>query len=240
MDQEKIGKFILNLRKKHHLTQAELANKLDITSQAVSKWENGRGIPDIELMKRISEEFSIPINDLLNGEEGIKEEKKKNRKIVIIALIILICSISLIIYFVNLKKDEFQFSSLSSGNTSFNIKGAVAYTNGKKSIYISSLEYIGLEDNNEDYVSIECSLYEKMNSTSKKISGCCDDNNYTYVNNPTTLSELLEHVVFNIDDYESICSILTSNNLYITIKVRDTSDKVITYEIPILLEEDCN
>ena len=48
MNQEKIGKYIYELRIKNNLTQKVLADKLSITSQAVSKWENGRGIPDIE------------------------------------------------------------------------------------------------------------------------------------------------------------------------------------------------
>ena len=57
MNPEKIGAFICSLRKKKNMTQSELAEKLSVTSQAVSKWENGRGIPDIELLKQMSELF---------------------------------------------------------------------------------------------------------------------------------------------------------------------------------------
>ena len=53
MNSEKIGKFIYDLRKKYDLTQKELADKLNVTAQAVSKWENGRGVPDIELLKKL-------------------------------------------------------------------------------------------------------------------------------------------------------------------------------------------
>ena len=59
MDSVKIGKFIHDLRIKNGLTQSELANKLSVTSQAISKWENGRGIPDIEMLKKLSEEYQI-------------------------------------------------------------------------------------------------------------------------------------------------------------------------------------
>ena len=48
MDQIKIGKFIQLLRKDKNLTQAELANKLGVSDRAISKWENGRGLPDYE------------------------------------------------------------------------------------------------------------------------------------------------------------------------------------------------
>ena len=47
MNQEKVGKFIYEQRKKLGLTQLELANILSVTSQAISKWERGRGLPDI-------------------------------------------------------------------------------------------------------------------------------------------------------------------------------------------------
>ena len=52
MNQEKIGKFILKLRMDNNLSQAKFADKIGVTYQAVSKWENGRGIPDIEMLKK--------------------------------------------------------------------------------------------------------------------------------------------------------------------------------------------
>ena len=67
MNPEKIGAFIYSLRKKKNMTQSELAEKLSVTSQAVSKWENGRGIPDIELLKQMSELFQVDLETLLNG-----------------------------------------------------------------------------------------------------------------------------------------------------------------------------
>ena len=69
MDQESIGKFILELRKKNNLTQKQLADKLNVTAQAVSKWENGRGIPDIEILQKISIEFNVNIDSILKGKE---------------------------------------------------------------------------------------------------------------------------------------------------------------------------
>lgn len=68
MDQEKIGKFILELRKEKNMTQRELANKLGVTDRAISKWENGRGMPDLSLIKSLCDELGITVNELLNGE----------------------------------------------------------------------------------------------------------------------------------------------------------------------------
>lgn len=74
MNQEKIGKFIQELRKEKGLTQQELASKLNVTDRAVSKWENGRGLPDLSLIKPLSEELDISINELLSGEKLNKKE----------------------------------------------------------------------------------------------------------------------------------------------------------------------
>lgn len=57
MNQEKIGKFILKLRKEKNMTQKELANKIGVTDRAISKWENGRGLPDLSLMKPLCDEL---------------------------------------------------------------------------------------------------------------------------------------------------------------------------------------
>ena len=77
MDQEKIGKFILELRKDKKMTQQELANKIGVTDRAISKWENGRGMPDISLMKPLCEILDISLNELISGEKIDKKEYQK-------------------------------------------------------------------------------------------------------------------------------------------------------------------
>lgn len=72
MNQEKIGKFIAELRKENNMTQMELADKLKVTDRAISKWENGRGLPDVSLFEPLCKELNISINELLKGEK-IKE-----------------------------------------------------------------------------------------------------------------------------------------------------------------------
>lgn len=76
MDQIKIGRFIAFLRKEQNMTQQSLADKLGITDRAVSKWENGRGLPDVSLMKSLCEILGISIDELLNGERADKIESK--------------------------------------------------------------------------------------------------------------------------------------------------------------------
>ena len=74
MNQEKIGKFIAENRKLKKMTQVELAEKLGVSDRSVSKWENGRCMPDLSLFEPLCTELGITINELLSGEKIKKEE----------------------------------------------------------------------------------------------------------------------------------------------------------------------
>ena len=79
MDQIKIGKFIAECRKKNNLTQMQLAEKLNITDRAISKWENGKGMPDSSIMLDLCNELKISVNELLSGE--VLEMNNYNEKV---------------------------------------------------------------------------------------------------------------------------------------------------------------
>ena len=69
MDQEKIGKFIANCRKEQNLTQEQLAEKLGVSSKSISRWENGRTLPDYSIIKDLCKTLNISINELFSGEK---------------------------------------------------------------------------------------------------------------------------------------------------------------------------
>lgn len=77
MNQEKIGKFIMERRQAKNMTQEALAQKLSITDKAISKWENGRCLPDISILDELSKELDITVNELLKGEFIEEKEIKK-------------------------------------------------------------------------------------------------------------------------------------------------------------------
>ena len=84
MDQIKIGKFIAECRKKNNLTQLQLAEKLNITDRAISKWENGKGMPDSSIMLDLCSELKISVNELLSGEMiDMKEIDKKTEELLV-------------------------------------------------------------------------------------------------------------------------------------------------------------
>lgn len=78
MDQKRIGAFIARRRKELRMTQKELAQKLGVTDRAVSKWENGRCMPDLSLIQPLSRSLEVGVNDLLSGE--IIPEKQYRKK----------------------------------------------------------------------------------------------------------------------------------------------------------------
>ena len=104
MDQIKIGKFIAERRKAAELTQMQLAEKLNITDRAISKWENGRAMPDSSIMLLLCDILKISVNDLLHGEvttmdsyneelektllEMLKEKEKSDKRLLFAEVLI--------------------------------------------------------------------------------------------------------------------------------------------------------
>lgn len=77
MNQEKIGKFIAEKRKENKLTQEQLAEKLNISKNAVSKWERGINLPDVSIMQELCKILNITLNELFIGEKILDENYKK-------------------------------------------------------------------------------------------------------------------------------------------------------------------
>jgi len=191
MDQQKIGKFILELRKEKNMTQIELANLLGVTDRAISKWENGRGMPDLSLIKSLCNILDITINELLSGERISKnnyQEKfeenilntigytnkkiKNNNKIfkIIISIIVVLISLLITFFFIDVRRmnqnEEVLFSTWG-----FDYYPAVDLKDEK--IEIAIKEYLIEEkeeikyDNEKSFVSMKVFLIEEKRS--KKI-----------------------------------------------------------------------
>lgn len=231
MDQEKIGKLIKNLRKDNNLTQSDLADKLGVTYQAVSKWESGKNLPDIATLKEISKLFNINIDNIINGKNT---KNKKNKFLMIsiaLSIILFIVVLILIIHLLNDNKkiDDFNFKVINTTCENFKINGTLAYNKTKSYIYISNVEFCGEED--IVYSEINCILYEKENNIQKEIAKC-----HTGYNE--TLKDHLKNVKLNSDNYNTICSNLDKREFYLEINVT-YNDKTTTYKIPLEVENTC-
>lgn len=112
MDQIKTGKFIAQMRKEQGLTQIQLADKLFISNKTVSKWETGKGMPEVSLMLPLCETLGINVNELLTGEKIptknyrqkaeenmmnlVQEAQESKKKIIIAAIVALMAVIAAI------------------------------------------------------------------------------------------------------------------------------------------------
>lgn len=68
MDQQKIGRFLRELRSEQGLTQAQVAERLNVSNRSVSRWENGATMPDFDLLMQLSDCYNIEVGELLDGE----------------------------------------------------------------------------------------------------------------------------------------------------------------------------
>lgn len=230
MNQEKIGQTIKKIRKSNNLTQAEFAEKYNVSYQAVSKWENGKNMPDMSLLKQICEDYNIDINNLLNGK--VKKIPNKKIKYLLLSLIFIVTIVLIIVLYP--KNNSFEFKTLSTNCNEFNISGSIAYNNQKSSIYISNINYCGGNDDTE-YTQIECILYETNNLTKTKIDSI------TYQENKKiTLEKFLSTISFHIDNYIRTCHNYKENTLSLLINATDSNGKITTYKIPLSLKDNCD
>lgn len=232
MNQENISNFIRELRKQNNLTQLDLANSLNVTYQAVSKWERGICVPDIMTLKKMCEIYSVNLNEIISGKDEIKNKinTKKNNNTILYILISIILALIIFITILLLQKNNFIFKTISTDCTDFTLNGSIAYNNDKTSIYISNVSYCG--ENNIEYDNIECTLFETYNGINKSINECINSRNIT-------LSEYLESMKIQVNDYEYTCKKLTNTNLYIEIKAT-VNDTTTLYKIPLKLDNTCN
>lgn len=231
MDQEKISKLIKDIRLKNNMTQKEFADKYNVTYQAVSKWENGKNIPDITILKQISKDFNVSLDDLSEGE--YKRKSSLNLKYLLLVLLTLLLIVIIFLIILNRNKD-FKFNTISSSCEEFTISGSLSYNENKSAIYIANINYCGKEDNTK-YNDIECILYE----TNKNIQTRISEYNY-HDKQAITLDQFLQDVTFSIDNYNKICKDYSKNSLMLVIKAKDANGKITTYDIPLSIDDKCN
>ena len=87
MDQVKIGRFIADCRKKQKLTQMQLAERLNLTDRAVSKWETGKAMPDSSIMLDLCAILNISVNDLLCGEVVTMDNYNKESEKILLEMV---------------------------------------------------------------------------------------------------------------------------------------------------------
>ena len=221
------GKIIKEIRKNNNLTQKELADKLFVTYQAVSKWENNKSIPDIAILKKISELYNIDLNNLT-----ITNKKKSNKLYLLIIIIILIILSSLGILYLNNYSHDFEMRTIETTCNDFNLSGTIAYNKDKTAIFISEIDYCGL-NKDQVYDTITSTLYQNENNKIKNIITNKEKNNLS-------LNDYLKDLTYHVDNYKSTCLDYNKNELYIKIELQKKNESTITYTIPLKINDTCN
>ncbi len=209
-DNEKIGGFLKELRIKHNLSQNDLAIKLYISRQAVSLWENGKTLPEIDKINDLANLYNVTIADIFAGEI-IKDEKKKNeivsevikleknraKKIFKLSLLIIVGLIFmfLIYYFISYYRQVSVYLINVENDEKYNVNG----------VLIKSLNqyYFNLETDQK--VDRICLKY--INEDINKDIVCRDDSNFLVFKDYIGYEEYLD-----INDFDNFI-----NHLYIKV-----------------------
>lgn len=229
-EQEQFAKTIKELRLKNNLTQKQFADKLGVTYQAVSKWENGKNMPDIIILKEISSIFNINIDELLTGQKK-STKNKKAFYLVTILIIILLIALTLIIKAVK-TNNSFEFKTIKSNCEEFTLTGSAAYNQDKTSIYISNVDYCG-EEQDIIYQNFTCTLYEEYKDNLTEVGFCGKTDAAMSLNN------FLDTIKINVNNYTASCKMFTNSSLFLEIIAQDNNHKTTTYKVPLILDENC-
>ena len=182
-----VGKFIALQRKKFSFTQKELAEKLNVTDKAVSKWETGKCYPDIEIIEKLSKIFDVGLNEILSGKiiesenqvveaerniiDVMKTSKKNQSKWKIIALILSIITVIITAFFIlfNVNTGIKEHQTLTSTEAIFDSKKSMRISIpeiGLKSVLVRQLEdNVNLTDNGFGTVYLLADNRYDINST---------------------------------------------------------------------------
>lgn len=247
MENEKIGKFISLLRKEKKLTQKELADKLNITDRAVSKWERGINCPDISLLEELSNILDVSVIELLKGKRNPnynisnKEiietlnytKKEKNKKILKIAncITLAIISIILMIIVITATIDIIKVSKKYTFTYNLNEEVITYNTNNKELIDIikNNQGIYSNEEYNEilNYVNtielLDNNYIRKLDN--QKYINLSDINNLKLVN----LDNNIYNIILNYDlnKYNNLINYIRSN--YLKLNMRNMLDEGIIY-----------
>ena len=221
---EQIGSIIKDIRKKNNLTQNEFASILGVTFQAVTKWENDKSIPDITILKDISNKFNVDLNYLISGKKVNINKKSffKKNMIIITVIIFIIISVCVFLFF---HKHNYEFKTLNGETKDIKVTGSITYDESKSSIYLN-VDYNA--DDTQKYSYIKCTLYEKHQDILNVIS----EKEYLE-KTPVSLKEYLKMISFVIDNYSPSCKYYKDSNLYLEISAKIDEEKSVTYKVPI-------
>lgn len=185
MDQEKIGKYLVMLRKKTGLSQEELSSKIGVTRQAISNWELGKVVPDNNSLRKLSNVFNVTVEEILNGENKINS--RKNYKIIVIPIICFICVLIFLLLAIIYMHHSESYNINTETETIVIKDGIIVLKRDKLYFYLGKV----FTKNNQKVQSI--SLFYKENNNDIIVYSCdsCEYNEISF-NDSTNKNTYLE------------------------------------------------
>ena len=231
MDYEKIGNFIKQLRIEHNMTQQQLADKIPVTREAVSKWERGRNKPDRTSLEIISKIFNVTTEELLLGRRNENYNKKENK------------NLTLNLYDDNNKKQKALKISMISLLVILIIFFIYYFITNFNSIKIYNISYEDINNNIMIYNGILVTTREKFYFNFSDIRTTSDitklelyylDNNRKRIIYETNNSYINIYDYYQYERYFDYNDLdIVVNNLYILIKTTDNE-----YDIKLKVRKD--
>ena len=231
MDINKIGRFIKELRLEKNISQNQLSEEIHVTRQAISNWENGKAIPDSDILLTLSSLFKVSINEILSGERNISEsnlqditlqlidennDKRRKIKRILLTSTISIISLFLIFlgfYFIN-NYNSIKVYSVNGKSTSFKTYNGIFVTTRNK-FYLRLGKIRSRGQNNIDRVNKVKLFY--LNKDNRKVVILENDKTdilldedfgykeYFYSNNLNTiLNNMYLEITYNENEKEII------------------------------------
>ena len=247
MDPIKVGNYLASLRREKNLTQEELAERINVSSKTVSKWEVGTNIPDTNCLYKLSKEYNVPTQDILNGgiiqnesenndsiKNGInfynKLFKRKFIKILVLVIIGLVTTFSILYTISNYNKVHVYDITTSDDN--FRVKGYLVF-NSKEAIFmIDNIRFQdGFVGTNAEYIS-NYSIFIKGKSETIYYKDEKEINDFELLTN--ILNNV--RVSFIIENNNLINSNLL-NDFYLNINISTQNNQSYEYKIKLNMKE---
>ena len=246
MDPIKVGNFIASLRRANNLTQEELAERLNVSNKTVSKWEVGTNIPDTNCLFKLSKEFNVPTQDILNGGEVHNESenndsinkginfynklfKRKVTKIVILIIIAIVTLFSVLYTISNYNR--VQVYDIISKDDNFRVHGYLIHNPSESIFIINNIKYFGNDKGTIDESNIWFyNIYINSNNTE---SYYLDEE---ALHSPQNISELLNKISLSFILNNQKNNIL-DNIFYLNMRFINENNYTYTYKIELRFEK---
>ena len=231
MNQEKIGKLIAKMRKEKGLTQQALGDKVGVGYRAVSKWETGQTLPDISIIKELSEILGITADELLKGELKPENKINKHSKNKLLFLIPIIIIIALIIIYLKNNPKEYEYTLITSDINNY-VEGKATIRGKQLTLQIDNI----ILSNYRIYNAIIKNYQYKIFTNDKLILGFGYDSEIENLTSPISVQEFLQNFTINYRDEVNIpMDEIVNNNLILEFNFIDEEDNIINKQIEISL-----